>query len=94
MQEFMKIHSNDLLLEEKVLQLDSIDNLDAVNIGRIATEIAIDRKLPVAIEVRIGGWVIYHASLPGSTGPQSGTHLKPPRSAMLTPESDLGRPGP
>jgi uncharacterized protein (UPF0303 family) len=67
MQEFMKIRSNDLLLEEKVLQLDSIDNLDAVNIGRIATEIAIDRKLPVAIEVRIGDWVIYHASLPGST---------------------------
>ena len=67
MQEFMKIRSNDLLLEEKMLQLDSIDNLDAVNIGRIATEIAIDRKLPVAIEVRIGDWVIYHASLPGST---------------------------
>jgi uncharacterized protein (UPF0303 family) len=67
MQEFMKIHSNDLLLEEKVLQLDSIDNLDAVNIGRIATEIAIDRKLPVAIEVRFGDWIVYHASLPGST---------------------------
>jgi uncharacterized protein (UPF0303 family) len=67
MQEFMKIRSEDLLLEEKVLQLDSIDNLDAVTIGRIATEIAIDRKLPVAIEVRIGDWVIYHASLPGST---------------------------
>ena len=67
MQEFMKMRSNDLLLEEKVLQLDSINNLDAVNIGRIATEIAIDRKLPVAIEVRINDWIIYHASLPGST---------------------------
>ena len=67
MQEFMKMRSNDLLLEEKVLQLDSINNLDAVNIGRIATEIAIDRKLPVAIEVRIGDWIIYHVSLPGST---------------------------
>jgi uncharacterized protein (UPF0303 family) len=67
MQEFTKMRSNDLLLEEKVLQLDSINNLDAVNIGRIATEIAIDRKLPVAIEVRINDWIIYHASLPGST---------------------------
>jgi len=67
MQEFMKMRSNDLLLEEKVLQLNSINNLDAVNIGRIATEIAIDRKLPVAIEVRIGDWIIYHVSLPGST---------------------------
>jgi len=67
MQEFTKMLSNDLLLEEKVLQLNSINNLDAVNIGRIATEIAIDRKLPVAIEVRIGDWIIYHVSLPGST---------------------------
>ena len=67
MQEFMKIFSNDLLLEEKALQLDSIDNLDTVNIGRIATEIAINRKMPVAIEVRLGDWIIYHASLPGST---------------------------
>ena len=67
MQEFTKMRSNDLLLEEKVLQLDSINNLDAVNIGRIATELAIDRKLPVAIEVRINDWIIYHASLPGST---------------------------
>jgi uncharacterized protein (UPF0303 family) len=67
MQEFTKMRSNDLLLEEKVLQLDSINNLDAVNIGRIATEIAIDRKLPVAIEVRINDWIIYHVSLPGST---------------------------
>ena len=63
----MKIYSKDLLLEEKALQLDSIDNLDAVNIGRIATEIAINRKMPVAIEVRLGDWIIYHASLPGST---------------------------
>ena len=67
MQEFMKMRSNELLHEEKVLQLDSMDNLDAVNIGRIATEIAIERKLPIAIEVRIGDWVIYHVSLPGST---------------------------
>jgi uncharacterized protein (UPF0303 family) len=89
MQDFMKIHSNDLLLEEKVLQLDSIDNLDAVNIGRIATEIAIDRKLPVAIEVRIGGWVIYHASLPGSTPENDWWMSRKARTVMLKHHSTM-----
>ena len=89
MQEFMKIHSNDLLLEEKVLQLDSIDNLDAVNIGRIATEIAIDRKLPVAIEVRFGDWIVYHASLPGSTPENDWWMSRKARTVMLKHHSTM-----
>ena len=56
-----------LLNEEAVLILPSITNLDAVEIGQIATEIGIERKLPIAVEVRIGDWIIYHVSLPGST---------------------------
>ena len=56
-----------LLNEEAVLILPSLTNLDAVEIGQIATEIGIERKLPIAVEVRIGDWMIYHVSLPGST---------------------------
>ena len=56
-----------LLNEEAVLILPSLTNLDAVEIGQIATELGTERKLPVAIEVRIGDWIIYHVSLPGST---------------------------
>ena len=56
-----------LLNEEAVLILRSLTNLDAVEIGQIATEIGIERKLPIAVEVRIGDWIIYHVSLPGST---------------------------
>ena len=56
-----------LLQEELVLVLPSLTNLDAVEIGQIATEIGIERKLPIAIEVRVDDWIIYHASLPGST---------------------------
>jgi len=56
-----------LLNEEAVLILPSLTNLDAVEIGQIATEIGIERKLPIAVEVRIGDWIIYHVSLPGST---------------------------
>ena len=56
-----------LLNEEAVLILPSLTNLDAVEIGQIATEIGIERQLPIAVEVRIGDWIIYHVSLPGST---------------------------
>ena len=56
-----------LLNEEAVLTLPSLTNLDAVEIGQIATEIGIQRKLPIAVEVRIGDWIIYHVSLPNST---------------------------
>ena len=56
-----------LLKEEVVLTLPSLTNLDAVEIGQIATKIGIDRKLPIAVEVRVGDWIVYHVSLPGST---------------------------
>ena len=67
MSEEFNYSSKSLLQEERILYLESMDVLDAANIGKIATEIAIERKLPIAIEVRIGDWVIYHVSLPGST---------------------------
>jgi uncharacterized protein (UPF0303 family) len=56
-----------LLKEEVVLTLPSLTNLDAVEIGQIATNLGMDRKLPIAVEVRVGDWIVYHASLPGST---------------------------
>ena len=56
-----------LLNEEAILTLPSFTHLDAFEIGQIATEIGIERKLPIAVEVRLGDWIIYHASLPGST---------------------------
>jgi uncharacterized protein (UPF0303 family) len=59
--------SAQLQKEEQLLKLPLLDNLNAVEIGQIATEIGIERKLPIAIEVRLGDWIIYHVSLPGST---------------------------
>jgi uncharacterized protein (UPF0303 family) len=59
--------SASLLAEEKMLILPSLTNTDAIMIGQIATKRAVDRLLPIAIEVRIGDWIVYHASLPGST---------------------------
>ena len=59
--------SSQLKNEEQILILPSIDIAGALEIGEIAKSIADLRKLPVAIQVRLNNWIIYHASLPGST---------------------------
>ena len=58
--------SKQLLEEEEVLKLPSLTNTDALEIGEIATTLGKQRKLPIAVEVRIGEWVVFHASLDGS----------------------------
>ena len=59
--------SSQLISEEQILTLPSLDLTGALEIGEIAKSIAVIRKLPLAIQVRLGDWIIYHASLPGST---------------------------
>jgi len=58
--------SKELLEEEAVLKLPSLTNTDALEIGEIAATLGNQRKLPIAVEVRIGEWIIFHASLEGS----------------------------
>jgi uncharacterized protein (UPF0303 family) len=58
--------SKQLLAEEQKLRLPSLSNTDAIEIGQIAVSLGSKRKLPIAIEVRIGGWIVFHASLEGS----------------------------
>ena len=55
-----------LLEEESLLQLPSLSNSDAVEIGEIATTLGNQRRVPIAIQVRIGDWIVFHASLQGS----------------------------
>ena len=59
--------SSKLLVEEQKLILQTLDISTALQLGVLAQNIGINRGLPIAIEVRIGDWVIYHASLPGSS---------------------------
>jgi len=59
--------SSQLIKEEQILTLPFLDLAGALEIGEIAKSIAVLRKLPLAIQVRLGDWIIYHASLPGST---------------------------
>jgi uncharacterized protein (UPF0303 family) len=58
--------SSHLLSEEQHLVLPKFDLIDALEIGSIAITIGLQRSLPIAVEVRLGDWVVYHASLPGS----------------------------
>jgi uncharacterized protein (UPF0303 family) len=59
--------ASQLLQEEKILELPNLSVNDYLEIGEIAKSFGTQRGLPIAVEVRIGDWIIYHASLPGST---------------------------
>ena len=59
--------STQLLNEEHILNLPTLDLAGALEIGEIAKSFAVLRNLPIAIQVRLIDWIIYHASLPGST---------------------------
>ena len=55
-----------LLREEEVLALPALTQEDALTIGKIAYEIGTTRDLEITIEIRLGEWTVFHASLPGS----------------------------
>jgi uncharacterized protein (UPF0303 family) len=59
--------SKELLREEQLLKLPNLDIASAIEIGEITKSFGVMRDLPIAVEVRLGDWIIYHASLPGST---------------------------
>jgi uncharacterized protein (UPF0303 family) len=58
--------SKQILDEEQILKLHSLTNNDAIEMGEIAIALGNQRKLPIAIEVRIGEWIVFHVSLEGS----------------------------
>jgi len=59
--------SRGLLKEEQLLVLPDLSQKSAIEIGEIAKSLGTQRSLPIAVEVRVGDWIVYHASLPGST---------------------------
>jgi uncharacterized protein (UPF0303 family) len=79
-----------LLLEEEMrLTLPSLTVTDALEIGEIAKLFGQDRSLPIAVEVRIGDWIIYHASLPGSTAENQWWIDRKARTVMLKHHSTM-----
>jgi len=59
--------SQQLIVEAQSLVLGSLSLTDAVRIGEATAELAEGKKLPVSIEVRLGGWCVFHISLEGSS---------------------------
>ena len=81
--------SAQLQKEEQLLKLPLLDNLNAVEIGEIAKSIGLLRKLPIAIEVRLGDWIVYHVSLPGSTPENDWWMSRKARAVMLKQHSTM-----
>ena len=63
----LNLEGKELLSEENNLKLPGLSVTSALEIGEIAKSFGVMRDLPIAVEVRLGDWTIYHASLPGST---------------------------
>ena len=78
-----------LLSEEQILILPSLEISDALEIGEIAKLLSVTKNLPVAIEVRIDGWIVYHVSLPGSKPENDWWIARKARVVMLKHHSTL-----
>jgi uncharacterized protein (UPF0303 family) len=81
--------SKQLILEETQLTAQSVSVEDALLIGEIATLIGKERESPIAVEVRLGDWIIYHASLPGSTAENQWWIDRKARVVMLKHHSTM-----
>ena len=78
-----------LLTEEQVLTLPSLDLTSALGIGEIAKSLGQARNLPIAVEVRLLDWIIYHASLPGSKPENDWWMSRKARTVMLKHHSTM-----
>jgi len=78
-----------LKTKEEALYLQSFETTEAVEIGEIAKSLGVSRTLPIAIEVRIGDWIVYHVSLPGSTPENDWWISRKARTVMLKHHSTM-----
>jgi uncharacterized protein (UPF0303 family) len=81
--------TSQLLNEEQMLTLTSLDLTEALEIGEIAKSLGQVRNLPIAIEVRLLDWIIYHLSLPGSTPENDWWMARKARTVMLKHHSTM-----
>ena len=81
--------SAQLIKEENLLLLPALDVSSALEMGDLAKALSISRDLPVAIEVRIFDWIIYHASLPGSEPKNDWWISRKARTVMLKHHSTM-----
>ena len=78
-----------LKAEENALVLPAFDIAAAREIGQIAYELATSRGINPAIEVRIGEWIVFHASLPGTDTTNDWWMGRKARVVLLTGRSSM-----
>ena len=78
-----------LKAEENALVLPALDVAEALEIGQIAYELATSRGINPAIEVRIGEWIVFHASLPGTDTTNDWWMGRKARVVLLTGHSSM-----
>jgi uncharacterized protein (UPF0303 family) len=83
------LSSADLEREAKALELFSLSQAEVIEIGSIAQSIGLARSLPIAVEVRMKEWIVFHASLPGSTPENDWWIGRKARAVNLTGRSTL-----
>ena len=81
--------SEGLALEARTLILPSLTQAEAIEIGEIAKNIGQERSLPIAIEVRLKEWIVFHTSLPGSTPVNDAWIVRKARVTMATGHSTM-----
>ena len=78
-----------LLNEELILTLPSLNLTEALEIGEIAKSLGVLRNLPIALELRLGDWIVYHASLPGSAPENDWWISRKAKTVMLKHHSTM-----
>ena len=81
--------SQGLALEARTLVLPSLTLTEAVEIGQIALQLGTDRALPIAIDVRLKEWIVFHVSLPGSIPENDSWIERKARVVMATGHSTM-----
>jgi uncharacterized protein (UPF0303 family) len=89
MESLANYRSKELLQEERTLVLPKLEISNALEIGDLAKSKGVMRNLPIAIEVRIDDWIVYHASLPGSKPENDWWIARKARVVMLKHHSTL-----
>ena len=81
--------SEGLALEAKTLELESLSQKEAIEIGEIALDLGFDRGVPIAVEVRLKEWTVFHASLPGSNAENDSWIARKARVVLATGNSTM-----
>ena len=89
MSKSLSFTTKQLLDEEQFFTFENLTPANVLEIGEIAKSLGVLKSLPIAVEVRLGDWIIYHASLPGSTVENQGWIDRKARVVMLKHHSTM-----